>query len=80
MSNKNHNKTEPVLSVRHLQKKIGRRLIIKDVSFDIGRGEVFGFLGPNGSGKTTTIRMLVDLIRPSQGSVPNLRSGYSTAP
>lgn len=69
MSNKNHNKTEPVLSVRHLQKKIGRRLIIKDVSFDIGRGEVFGFLGPNGSGKTTTIRMLVDLIRPSQGSV-----------
>lgn len=60
---------ETVLEVRHLQKKIGKRLIIQDVSFDIKAGEVFGFLGPNGSGKTTTIRMLVDLIRPTQGTV-----------
>lgn len=58
-----------VLSVRHLKKKIGRKWIIKDVSFDIRAGEVFGFLGPNGSGKTTTIRMLVDLIRPTEGSI-----------
>lgn len=60
---------EPVLSVRHLSKKIGRKTIVRDVSFDVYPGEVFGFLGPNGAGKTTTIRMLVGLIRPSGGSV-----------
>lgn len=57
------------LSVRNLHKKIGRRTIIHDVSFEVKRGEVFGFLGPNGAGKTTTIRMLVGLIRPTGGSV-----------
>lgn len=60
---------ETVLSVSGLRKKIGRKWIIDDVSFDIGAGEIFGFLGPNGSGKTTTIRMLVDLIRPTSGVV-----------
>ncbi|MEB3101342.1 ABC transporter ATP-binding protein [Ferviditalea candida] len=58
-----------VLSVRDVRKKIGRKWIIKGVSFDIREGEVFGFLGPNGSGKTTTIRMLVGLIRPTDGSI-----------
>lgn len=58
-----------VLSVNQLQKKIKNRHIIKGVSFDVRRGEIFGFLGPNGSGKTTTIRMLVGLIRPSGGSI-----------
>lgn len=58
-----------VLSVRHLQKSIGRKPIIRDVTFDVRAGEIFGFLGPNGSGKTTTIRMLVDLIKPSGGQV-----------
>lgn len=59
----------PVLSVHHLKKKIGNKEIIKDISFEVYAGEVFGFLGPNGSGKTTTIRMLVDLIRPTEGRV-----------
>lgn len=63
------NNAEVVLSVQHLQKKIGRRTIIHDVTFDISAGEIFGFLGPNGSGKTTTIRMLVDLIKPTAGRV-----------
>lgn len=58
-----------VLSVRNLRKKVGKRWIIKGISFDIAKGEIFGFLGPNGSGKTTTIRMLVDLIRPTEGTV-----------
>src|SRR5690606_33540698 len=43
--------------------------IIQDVSFDIKEGEIFGFLGPNGSGKTTTIRMLVNLIKPTEGTI-----------
>ncbi|MDF2724225.1 MAG: transporter ATP-binding protein [Paenibacillus sp.] len=58
-----------VLSVHQLQKKIRSRHIIKGVSFDVRRGEIFGFLGPNGSGKTTTIRMLVGLIKPTSGSI-----------
>ncbi|SDF40796.1 ABC-2 type transport system ATP-binding protein [Fontibacillus panacisegetis] len=58
-----------VLSVQSLKKRIGKRWIVKDVSFDVKEGEVFGFLGPNGAGKTTTIRMLVDLITPTEGRV-----------
>ncbi|CAG7648735.1 ABC transporter ATP-binding protein [Paenibacillus allorhizosphaerae] len=60
---------EIVLSVQNVKKQIGKRLIIKGISFDVKAGEIFGFLGPNGSGKTTTIRMLVDLIRPTEGSI-----------
>ncbi len=63
------NSNRVVLSVKNLKKKIGKKWIIKGVSFEIHEGEVLGFLGPNGSGKTTTIRMLVDLIRPSEGRV-----------
>jgi len=57
------------LSARNLTKVIGDRTIVDDVSFDVNAGEVFGFLGPNGPGKTTTIRMLVGLIRPTAGTV-----------
>ncbi|MWC28090.1 ATP-binding cassette domain-containing protein [Paenibacillus sp. MMS18-CY102] len=58
-----------MLSVRGVTKKIRGRDIIRGVSFDVKAGEIFGFLGPNGSGKTTTIRMLVDLIRPTSGEI-----------
>ncbi|MFE6075946.1 ABC transporter ATP-binding protein [Paenibacillus sp. NPDC057886] len=61
--------TDSVLSVQHLKKRIGRKWIIKDVTFDVKPGEIFGFLGPNGAGKTTTIRMLVDLIKPTEGKI-----------
>ena len=58
-----------VLSVQHVRKVISGKPIIRDVTFDVRAGEVFGFLGPNGSGKTTTIRMLVDLIKPTDGKI-----------
>ncbi|MEC0231345.1 ABC transporter ATP-binding protein [Paenibacillus alba] len=58
-----------VLSVRNVKKRIKNKEIIKGISFDVYAGEIFGFLGPNGSGKTTTIRMLVDLIRPTEGTI-----------
>ena len=58
-----------VLSVTGLQKRVKRRLIIKDVSFTVESGQIYGFLGPNGAGKTTTIRMLVGLIRPTAGTI-----------
>jgi ABC-2 type transport system ATP-binding protein len=60
---------ETVLSVQGLKKRIGRKTIIRHVSFEVLAGEIFGFLGPNGSGKTTTIRMLVDLIKPTEGKI-----------
>lgn len=58
-----------VLSVKNVKKRIKNKEIIKGISFEVYTGEIFGFLGPNGSGKTTTIRMLVDLIRPTEGSI-----------
>lgn len=60
---------EIVLSADGVKKRIGKKWIIHDVSFHVYAGEIFGFLGPNGSGKTTTIRMLVDLIAPTEGKV-----------
>ena len=56
------------LSVHGLGKRFGDRVAFEDVSFEIARGEVFGFLGPNGAGKTTTVRTLGTLIAPTSGS------------
>ncbi len=58
-----------VLSAQGLAKRYGDREVVTDASFELHRGEVFGFLGPNGAGKTTTIRMLVGLVRPTRGRV-----------
>jgi ABC-2 type transport system ATP-binding protein len=56
------------IEVSHLTKDFGGRTAVADVSFNIARGEVFGFLGPNGAGKTTTVRTLGTLIAPTSGS------------
>jgi len=56
-----------VLSAEGLAKRYGEREVVTDATFQLHRGEVFGFLGPNGAGKTTTIRMLVGLVRPTRG-------------
>ncbi|WP_106450015.1 ABC transporter ATP-binding protein [Trichococcus alkaliphilus] len=58
-----------VLKVSNVTKRIKKKLIIKDVSFDIKKGEILGFLGPNGSGKTTTLRMIVGLSKPTSGDI-----------
>ncbi|TWE08381.1 ABC-2 type transport system ATP-binding protein [Neobacillus bataviensis] len=65
------------LAVENLRKVIGKREIIKGLTFDLREGEVFGFLGPNGAGKTTTIRMLVGLIKPTDGNIQIC--GYNVA-
>jgi ABC-2 type transport system ATP-binding protein len=57
-----------VVEVQGLFKRFGSMTAVNDVSFTIHRGEIFGILGPNGSGKTTTIRMLCGLMRPSSGT------------
>jgi len=58
-----------VLEVKDVYKRLGKREIIKGISFNVKEGEIFGFLGPNGAGKTTTIRMLVGLIAANSGSI-----------
>ncbi|MEH7274792.1 ABC transporter ATP-binding protein [Neobacillus vireti] len=60
---------EPIISLRNVTKKIGRTTIIDDLTFDVPRGEIFGFLGPNGAGKTTTIRMIVGLMSITKGQI-----------
>jgi ABC-2 type transport system ATP-binding protein len=57
------------LAVNGLRKVINGKEIIRGIDFSLRQGEVFGFLGPNGSGKTTTIRMIVGLIKPTAGNV-----------
>jgi ABC-2 type transport system ATP-binding protein len=58
----------PIISVQNLTKIFGDFVAVDHISFDVEPGQVIGYLGPNGSGKTTTIRMLLGLIRPSEGS------------
>jgi ABC-2 type transport system ATP-binding protein len=57
-----------IVEVRDLRRHFGSLEAVKDVSFEVREGEVFGFLGPNGAGKTTTINMLCTLLRPTAGS------------
>ena len=57
-----------VIDVHGLTKKFDGRAVVHDLSMQVKRGTIFGFLGPNGSGKTTTIRMLCGLLTPDEGS------------
>ena len=59
--------TGPAITVRNLTKRFGDRTAVDHVTLDVRRGEIAGFLGPNGSGKTTTIRMLCGLLTPDGG-------------
>ncbi|HMR29963.1 MAG TPA: ABC transporter ATP-binding protein [Geminicoccaceae bacterium] len=84
--------SEPLaIDVHGLAKSFGGRSVVRDFSLAVPRGEVWGFLGPNGSGKTTTIRMLCGLLKPDAGSgtclgfdvireseAIKLRTGYMT--
>src|SRR6202158_3387787 len=55
------------IDVHHLTKSFDGRTVVRDLSMQVKRGTIYGFLGPNGSGKTTTIRMLTGLLTPDQG-------------
>jgi ABC-2 type transport system ATP-binding protein len=59
--------TDVVIDVRGLNKFFGTNHVVQDLSLSVRRGEIFGFLGPNGSGKTTSIRMLCGLLTPDSG-------------
>ncbi|MFW6287695.1 MAG: ABC transporter ATP-binding protein [bacterium] len=60
-------KLSSVIEVKNLSKKYRNTYAVDDISFSVGRGEVFGFLGPNGAGKTTTINILLGLLHPDNG-------------
>ena len=56
---------EPIISVCNLTKKFGNFTAVDNITFEVGKGEIFGFLGANGAGKTTAIRMLCGLSFPT---------------
>jgi ABC-2 type transport system ATP-binding protein len=58
----------PAIEVKELTKRFGAFVAVDHLSFDVARGEIFGFLGSNGAGKSTTIRMLCGLLRPTSGT------------
>ncbi|MBG9913297.1 ABC transporter ATP-binding protein [Bacillus xiamenensis] len=64
-----------VLKVEKVDKRIGRHMILQDISFEIGQGEIVGLLGPNGSGKTTLIKLIVGLMKKNNGRI--MINGYS---
>ena len=60
-------RTEPVIEVEGLTKSFGSKVVVRNLTMRVNRGQIYGFLGPNGSGKTTTIRMLCGLLTPDAG-------------
>ena len=61
--------TLPTVHAEGLSKRFGSTIAVQNVSLSVNPGEIVGLVGPNGSGKTTTIRMLLDILRPDEGSV-----------
>lgn len=58
-----------MIEVSHLTRTFGHVSAVNDISFSVGRGEIFAFLGPNGAGKSTTIKMLTTLLAPTSGTI-----------
>ena len=63
--------TDPnkIIEVKNLVKHYGNFKAVEEVTFDVYKGDVFGFLGPNGAGKSTTIRTILSLIKPTAGEI-----------
>lgn len=78
MNNGGFEMSEVAMELIDVKKNIGKKEIIKGLSFTIHKGEVFGFIGPNGAGKTTTIRMMVGLMQLSGGDVRILGKSIKT--
>ncbi|OAJ73723.1 ABC transporter ATP-binding protein [Brevibacillus sp. SKDU10] len=60
---------QPVVKLENVTKRVAGKTLVRDLTFSVQRGEVYGFLGPNGSGKTTTIRMIVGLSSITEGEI-----------
>ena len=73
-----HTPTEKIVEVKQLVKHYGKFRAVENVSFDVFKGDVFGFLGPNGAGKSTTIRTMLSLIKPTSGEIRLFGKNLST--
>lgn len=71
---------ETIIEVNQLTKKFGEFTAVEDLSFTVNKGDVYGFLGQNGAGKSTTIRMLLTLIRPTSGTINIFNKDLRQAP
>ena len=60
---------KPIVEVKNLRKNYGEKEAVKSISFKINENEILGLLGPNGSGKTTTIGMMLGLLKPTSGDI-----------
>ncbi|HSS22218.1 MAG TPA: ABC transporter ATP-binding protein [Pyrinomonadaceae bacterium] len=69
-----------ILQTENLTKRYGRRTVVDDLSLQIERGDIFGFLGQNGAGKSTVIRMLLGLVRPTRGRIRLFGTDTSQSP
>ena len=69
MDEKIENRTEPIISVRHLSKSFGKHEVLKDIDFDVFKGDVTSIIGASGSGKSTLLRCINLLETPTSGSV-----------
>ena len=58
-----------IVEIKHFKMRFGKKTVIKDLNFEVREGEIFGFLGSNGSGKTTTVRALLGLYQPTDGEL-----------
>ena len=67
-----------IIEVDHLSKKFGDTYAVNDLSFTVNQGDIYGFLGQNGAGKSTTIRMLLTLVQPTAGNINLFEKKLST--
>ena len=67
----------PAISIKNIKKALGKREILKGISFDVEVGDIFGYLGPNGAGKTTTIRIILGLFQADSGKLEILGQGIN---
>ena len=64
-----NNSMSTILEVSGLTKRFGKKIAVNNIDFEIKKGEIFGLLGPNGSGKTTTLSMILTLLKPTSGHI-----------
>ncbi|HVA32836.1 MAG TPA: ATP-binding cassette domain-containing protein, partial [Candidatus Baltobacteraceae bacterium] len=78
---------EVAVALRHLRKRYGELEAVRDISFEVAKGEIFGFIGPDGAGKSTTFEILSGVMNPTSGEVDvfgqsardaRLKTGYLT--
>ena len=69
------NDEDYILKVDHLNKKYGDKIVLKDLSFNVKKGEIFGFIGSNGTGKSTTIKCLTNIVNYDSGDI--IINGFS---